>query len=216
MTARVAGGRHRTGRGLAVLVLALVCVAGLATSDQELGGRWQRAAALPVIGPAVGLGASETVAQAPVAQPVARPVSVAVPAIGVRSSLVGLRLDAGNELEVPADPQQAGWFAGGTVPGQPGPAVIAGHVDSYRGPGVFFRLRELAPGDTVAIGLSSGRSERFQVVSVDRYPKDRFPTQDVYGPTPAPELRLVTCGGSFDHTARSYRDNIIVYAALVG
>jgi sortase (surface protein transpeptidase) len=101
----------------------------------------------------------------------------------------------------------------GPVPGDPGPAVIAGHVDSRAGPAVFFRLRELRPGDKVTVRRSDGRAVAFTVDEVDRYPKDAFPTSAVYGPAPGSELRLITCGGSFDAAKRSYRDNVVVYAS---
>ena len=118
------------------------------------------------------------------------------------------------ELAAPNDPARAGWYEAGVVPGDQGPAVIGGHVDSRRGPGVFFRLRTLHPGDLIQVTRSDGGTVRFSVLSVALYPKDRFPTQAVYGPTPAPELRLVTCGGRFDRSVRSYDDNVVVDAVL--
>jgi sortase (surface protein transpeptidase) len=142
-----------------------------------------------------------------------RPLSVSIPAIGVRSPLIPLALIPGSgELEAPKDFAQVGWYAAGPTPGEPGPAVIAAHVDSRAGPAPFFRLRELEAGDVVEIERSDGVTARFAVTGVDRYPKAAFPTQRVHGPTPDRALRLITCGGSFDHAKRSYRDNIVVYA----
>jgi sortase (surface protein transpeptidase) len=92
--------------------------------------------------------------------------------------------------------------------------VLAGHVDSTDGPAVFFRLRELAPGDEVLVDRADGSTVRFEVRSVQRHPKDAFPTEQVYGPTPRAELRLITCGGEFDAGERSYRDNVVVTAVL--
>jgi LPXTG-site transpeptidase (sortase) family protein len=112
----------------------------------------------------------------------------------------------------PTDFAQAGWFAAGPVPGDVGPAVIAGHVDSRTGPAVFFRLEELSPGDTVLVTRSDGRDVEFRVTEVARYPKDDFATEEVYGPTTGAELRLITCGGTFDPSRRSYEDNVVVYA----
>jgi hypothetical protein len=144
-----------------------------------------------------------------------RPVAIAIPALGIAGPLETLTADpATGELSAPTDPAHAGWFAGGVVPGASGPAVIGGHVDSRAGPGLFFGLHTLHPGDRVEIRNSDGATVRFAVVSVAGYPKDRFPTAAVYGPVPGPELRLVTCGGAFDRAARSYRDNIIVDAVL--
>lgn len=147
--------------------------------------------------------------------PPARPVAVAIAAIGVAGPLEDLVADPGTrELAAPADPSRAGWFAAGVVPGEQGPAVIGGHVDSRRGPGVFFRLGAVRIGDVVEVARSDGRVLRFSVIAVRRYPKDAFPTEAVYGPTSGPELRLVTCGGRFDRTVRSYDDNIVVDAVL--
>ena len=142
------------------------------------------------------------------------PTRVRIPTIGVDSGLVDLGVDDERRLVPPEDFATAGWFTGGPAPGAPGPAVIAGHVDSYRGPAVFFELADLAPGDEVLVDRADGSTERFEVQSVDRYPKDEFPTDRVYGPTPQPELRLITCGGQFDPEERSYRDNVVVSAVL--
>jgi hypothetical protein len=154
---------------------------------------------------------------APVGRPVApvRPLAVRIPAIGVTSTLVPLRLDRAGALQPPADFGRAGWYVGGPAPGEQGPAVIAGHVDSRAGPAIFFRLRELRPGDAVLVNRSDGRTARFRVVEVQRYPKNAFPAARVYMPTPDAALRLITCGGSFDYSRRSYRDNIVVYAVAV-
>ncbi|HKH04282.1 MAG TPA: class F sortase [Acidimicrobiales bacterium] len=145
----------------------------------------------------------------------AAPVAVEVPAIGVGSDLMDLHLDDEGALEAPADYARAGWFVDGPQPGQPGPSVIAGHVDSRDGPAVFFRLHELAEGDEVLVRRADGTTVRFAVTGVEQYAKDAFPTDAVYGPVPGPELRLITCGGEFDTEERSYRDNIVVYAAAL-
>lgn len=144
----------------------------------------------------------------------ARPVSFEIPALDVGGPLSELTRTADGELLAPADPARAGWYAGGVVPGEVGPAVIGGHVDSRSGPGVFFALRTLRPGDPVTVERSDGRRVRFTVTDVRTVPKDRFPTDAVYAPTPRPELRLITCGGPFDRAARSYVDNVVVDAVL--
>jgi LPXTG-site transpeptidase (sortase) family protein len=139
------------------------------------------------------------------------PVSIDIPAIHVHTTLQQLGLGADGALNPPTNLTQAGWYTGGPVPGANGPAVIAGHVDSTNGPAVFYNLKSLAPGDTVTVGLNSGQSVAFRVTAVQRYPKDDFPTEAVYGPRPDPELRLITCGGGF--AAGHYLDNVVVYAA---
>lgn len=156
-----------------------------------------------------------SVPAAAVAAPV-RPVAVSIPALGVAGPLEDLVADPKTrELSAPNDPARAGWYSAGVVPGDQGPAVIGGHVDSRRGPGVFFRLRTLGRGDLIDVTRSDGRTVRFSVIAVARFPKDAFPTEAVYGPTSGPELRLVTCGGTFDRSIRSYEDNVVVDAALV-
>jgi sortase (surface protein transpeptidase) len=158
---------------------------------------------------------AETVAET--AGPVrSEPVSVDIPKIGARSSLVPLGLNPDNTVQVPpvTEPLQAGWYSYGPTPGEVGPAVILGHVDGNKQKGIFFRLKEMAPGDKVAVARKDGSTANFVVTKVDRVPKDTFPTEAVYGDTAGPELRLITCGGSFDREAHSYRDNVIVFAAL--
>jgi len=149
---------------------------------------------------------------APLAQHVP-PVEVAVPAIAVRSALVGLRLNTDGTLQVPADYAKAGWYSQGPAPGDAGqPAVIVGHVDSTNGPAIFFRLRQLRAGDAVLIRRADGSAVRFVVYRTTQYPKDSFPAGQVYASTPDAELRLITCTGTFNRAAGSYLDNFVVYA----
>jgi sortase (surface protein transpeptidase) len=143
------------------------------------------------------------------------PVRIEIPRIGVASELARLGRAADGTVEVPDRWEVAGWYAPGTRPGDPGSAVILGHVDSKRGPAVFFRLRELRPGDQVRVVRADGSTVRFAVQRTAQYGKRRFPTDEVYYPTLTPALRLVTCGGSFDATAGHYRSNVIVFATLV-
>ena len=157
--------------------------------------------------------------QAPVPQPtpqkVARPVSLTIPAIGVRTGLVHLGLTSAGALQVPSDTTVAGWYTGSARPGATGAAVIVGHIDSKNGPGVFFRLRLLHAGSRVYVRRADGTLAVFRVTSVRSYPKARFPTLAVYGPVPDAELRLITCGGAFDVATGHYLSNLIAYATLV-
>ncbi|OMQ16425.1 hypothetical protein A7K94_0202635 [Modestobacter sp. VKM Ac-2676] len=153
------------------------------------------------------------------AQPVAEPVSVSIPAIGVASDLMRLGLNDDGTVEVPplGPDDQAGWYERGPAPGAVGPAALLGHVDSAaHGPGVFFELGALRPGDEVTVERADGTVAVFAVDRVERHPKDDFPTIEVYGDTDDAQLRLITCGGDFDSAARSYEDNVIALATLVG
>jgi LPXTG-site transpeptidase (sortase) family protein len=151
--------------------------------------------------------------------PPAAPTHLDIPAIAVSSDLIHLGQNPDGTVQVPpldrASP--AGWYRYSPTPGERGPAVLLGHVDSAEyGPGVFFRLGALRPGDTVTVSRDDHTITTFRVTRVTSVPKDRFPTLDVYGNTGDAELRLITCGGAFDRAARSYVDNIVVYAALTG
>jgi sortase (surface protein transpeptidase) len=148
-------------------------------------------------------------------RPVSRPVSLTIPLIGVRTRLITLGLTASGALAVPSSTAVAGWYTGSPRPGAIGSAIIVGHIDSLTGPGVFYRLAELRPGDKVYVERADRTLVEFRVTSIQTYLKDRFPTQAVYGPTPDPELRLITCGGAFDYAAGHYLSNIVVYATEV-
>lgn len=207
-------GRHRASRGrfavgtrpsrllgavaLGVCLLPACCSGGAAPED--LGS--PPAAPVQVV-------STPSLAAAP-------PVRVRIPAIGVDSALVELGLQNDGTLQVPDDGSVAGWFTGAPTPGEHGPAVIAAHVDWNHAPGVFFHLRDLEPGDEVAVDRADGSTARFVVLGVEQYSKNAFPTERVYGDIDHAGLRLITCGGSFDRAARSYRDNVVVYAGLVG
>lgn len=141
------------------------------------------------------------------------PTRLRIPAIGVDAALGLLHMDSSNQLEAPADYQRPGWYAEGTAPGDIGPSVIAGHLDSLRGKAIFYRLPELKTSDLILV-QRDGKWLTFQVVSVEKFAKSNFPTAEVYGPTPDAQLRLITCGGGFDRDRRSYRDNVVVFAVV--
>ncbi|HEY3716303.1 MAG TPA: class F sortase [Jatrophihabitantaceae bacterium] len=166
--------------------------------------------------PAIPAGPTGPAHADPSARPaVAPPARLVVPAIGIDTDLESVGLLADGTLEPPHEWGVAGWYADGVRPGDPGPAVIEGHVDSRNGPAVFYRLRDLRVGATVIVQTHDGKTLRFVVDTVRSYPKTHFPTAAVYGPTPLPVLRLVTCTGEFDWAARSYLNNLVVSARLV-
>jgi len=150
------------------------------------------------------------------AQQAARPVWLSIPSIGVRTSLIDLGVNQDGTLQVPDSTAVAGWFTGSPRPGTVGSSIMAGHVDSRTGPGIFFWLRTLRPGDRVYVGRADGTMAVFTVTSVREFAKDRFPTDAVYGPVPDPELRLITCGGVFDRSLGRYLSNVVVFARLTG
>jgi LPXTG-site transpeptidase (sortase) family protein len=150
-------------------------------------------------------------------KPTARavPVALSIPAIGLSTRLSELGLNPNHTVQVPASFQEPGWYEYGPSPGQLGSSVILGHVDSYQGPAVFFRLRSLRPGDRLYVTLADGVKTQFTVREVAMYPKTNFPTVQVYGSHGYSALQLVTCGGVFDDRTRSYLSNVVVYTSLV-
>jgi Sortase domain len=192
--------------GAAVLALLLMGCAGSAAPHAGS----PRGAARPAAGlDAVrGFHSPRGYRQTPV------PVRLAIPRIHVASTLQRLGRAADGTVQTPSSWNVPGWYALGTRPGDPGSAVILGHVDSTSGPAVFYRLHELRPGDEIDVARADGSTVRFTVERTEEYPKQRFPTDDVYYPTLTPALRLVTCGGRFDFSTGHYRSNIIVFATI--
>jgi hypothetical protein len=211
--------RHR-GNRLRRLIIAVVVLLLLG-----LGGAWalrsapedeRPPAAAPSSAPPSTEGplTATVVSPAATAQDLPAPERVRIGAIGVDAELEQIDVGAGGALTPPTDFRRAGWFAKGAAPGDLGPAVIAGHVDTRDGPAVFYRLRDLKPGDTVEV-VRGPQTLSFRITATESFAKTAFPTGKVYGPTPVPELRLVTCGGDFDDGTGHYTDNLIIYAVLV-
>ncbi|MFI0979241.1 class F sortase [Streptomyces sp. NPDC021093] len=152
---------------------------------------------------------------APAPLPPSEPVRLRIPQIRVDTPMTGLGLDASGGLEVPPqdNPNIAGWYRGGTLPGAPGTAVVAGHVDTADGPAVFYRLGALRKGHTVEVVRRDGRTAVFSIDAIEVYDKEHFPEQKVYGRAARPELRVITCGGGFVE-GKGYRGNVVAYAHL--
>ena len=143
------------------------------------------------------------------------PIAVEIPRIGVSSSLIELGKKKDETIEVPKKYEQAGGYNGAPTPGEVGPAVIVGHVDSYQGPAVFYRLKELKSSDVIKIRRQDGKTLRFKVTAVNQFSQNNFPTQKVYGDIDYAGLRLITCGGVFNNTTLEYSHNTVVYASLI-
>lgn len=150
------------------------------------------------------------------ALPASRPVSITIPSLKVASTLEELGLGKDRAMETPRDPDKAGWYRPGATPGAVGPAVIAGHVTWNGAPGVFFGLGRLGPGDRISVRRADGRTADFTVDRTALYPKDRFPTVEVYRNLDHAGLRLITCGGDYSKDDSRYADNVVVYATLTG
>lgn len=222
-----AGGRHgkpwRAAGAAIVLLLAMVgsgmIGAALKTAPAPRPPQPLAQAAPDVTGPSIAdvPATDDADLAAPVRLPRSTPTTITIPRIAVNASIMSLGTNPDGTIQVPPldQAQLAGWYEPGPSPGEVGNAVIVGHVDSAKmGPAVFFSLGALQPGDAITVAREDGRSARFTVESVMAYPKTAFPTDQVYGPNDRPGLRLVTCGGVFDQNARSYQDNVVVFATL--
>lgn len=233
VTATRAGGRHgRPWRaaGAAVVVTLAMIGAGMIGASLQTGPAPRPPQPLAQAGPEVpgpavtGNDATapddgEHAAQGdiPVGLNRAAPSTIEIPRIGVNATIMSLGTNPDGTVQVPPLEQadQAGWYEPGPSPGETGNAVIVGHVDSAKlGPAVFFDLGSLVPGDTITVQRADGQPATFRVDSVKAYPKTSFPTELVYGPNDRPGLRVVTCGGQFDEAAKSYQDNVVVFATL--
>ncbi len=162
------------------------------------------------------LAAQEPASDVTAEQDAPDPTGVRIASLDLAVETIPLGLEDDGSLEVPEDPYIAGWWTGGPSPGERGPAVVVGHVDSHEGPGAFYELEGIREGERVSIDRDDGTAVHFRVERTERHPKHDFPTAAVYGETDAPTLRLVTCAGEFDADARSYEDNVIVFLELEG
>jgi hypothetical protein len=200
--------RARLAGVAGVLLLAIgVTSVGLAVSAQHHAPQPSRANA----------GALGSAGRGP-SLPRSLPMSVAIPAIGVNSKLLRLGVNADGTMQVPSlttSADLAAWYKYSATPGQIGASVIEGHVDSYRGPAVFFRLGALRPGDTVDVTLADGITAIFRVTGVREYLKSNFPAKSIYGASAYAALRLITCGGTFDYATGHYLSSTVVFASLV-
>jgi hypothetical protein len=192
---------------------ALLIVAGAATIGFAVAA--QVHAPQPSLTAAGILGPFGGQAHAPLRRSL--PVAVDIPAIGVHSKLLHLGVNPDGTIRVPSlstRADEAAWYKYSATPGQMGVSVIEGHVDSYQGAAVFFRLGALRPGDSIDVTLANGTTAVFRVTGVRRYDKARYPSGTIYGATGFPALRLITCGGAFDYTTRSYLSSTVVFASL--
>jgi len=230
----VAGGRShpRLGRRRLAAGTALAAALVLAPAGLACGGSRQPVVANP--NPVVTTTRSEapggptpggptpggptpggpTVAPAAAPARVADPVRLRVPDIAVTAPVVPLRLDAAGALIPPTGFTEVGWNQAGPEPGDDGVAVIAGHVDSKTGPAVFYRLRDLRPGEKVFVERKDGTTATFIVDRLAEYAKADFPDQEVYHSGSGAQLRLITCGGAFNHGTGHYVDNVVIFAHL--
>jgi LPXTG-site transpeptidase (sortase) family protein len=145
------------------------------------------------------------------------PTRLLIPKIAVDAPFTSLAIGTTGQLQPPpaGDTNLVGWYADGAAPGEQGTSIIAGHVDTTTSPAVFANLDELESGDTFSVERADGRTAEFVVDSAESFAKDDFPSKRVYADATRPEVRLITCTGDYDHEARDYTENLVVFAHLV-
>ena len=224
---------HGGRRGVFVAAAATVMLLGLAAAAIALGLKGASGPPQPPVSAATQPAPSSVVGSStPTSRPstaerqgtasvggfmaASPPVGLDIPSIGVHvHRIVGLHVGADGTLQAPTRFDEVGWYTGGPTPGQFGPAVLGGHVDSRSGPAIFYRLGDLRPGATVKVSRQDGTTASFVIDSIARFAKSNFPTQRVYGnSTGRAEIRLITCGGAFDHASGHYVDNIVAFGHL--
>jgi len=212
--------RKRTGRWAlgTALAAAVACAGGASVAAFGVFDDTPAHAGATYIPPSITTVAPR-LASDPKARALARsaPVKIRIPGIGVNAPVMKVGRDADGTVQVPplAEHNLTGWYRYGPSPGQRGPAVILGHVDSATGISVFYYLKNMHAGDKVLVTLADGKVAAFAVDGLQRVAKDAFPTASVYGKAGYPSLRLITCGGPFDQATGHYVDNVIVYAHLI-
>ncbi|WP_369271275.1 class F sortase [Streptomyces sp. R11] len=209
------GGRLLMGVAWTVLLLGL-WLWGREVTDVQHG------ISAPVAGDVAAVGRPPQVDLPPAARPLgdALPQRLDVPGLGIQAPVVARGLDRHGAIDPPpyAQAGDVGWYAAGVKPGAVGAALMVGHVDTESRPAVFHRLRALKPGATVRVLRDDGKVAEFTVDDVDVVPRDHFDAHQAYGAhhRGRAELRLLTCGGTFDRTTRTYTANVIVSAYLTG
>jgi hypothetical protein len=144
------------------------------------------------------------------------PERLRIATIGVDAPFTDLSIGATGQLDAPppTDNNLVGWFKDGATPGERGSAIVAGHVDTMTGPAVFLQLQYLQPGAKVDITRADGSVATFKVDSVEQFSKAKFPDDRVYADTDSAQLRLITCGGAYNKSAKDYEDNVVAFAHL--
>jgi LPXTG-site transpeptidase (sortase) family protein len=171
-------------------------------------------AAVPVYSPPAPV-ATTPVAKSPGALPRSEPLHLRIPSVDIDTPLITVGRRADNTLQVPEPASVAGWYRDGPTPGETGPSVIVGHVNSSKGPAVFWRLGQIKPGDIIDVKRRDGKTTKFKVHAVKQFEQNNFPTHEVYGNIDHAGLRLITCGGNFNRLTGQYSHNTVVYASLV-
>ncbi|MGN7408935.1 MULTISPECIES: class F sortase [unclassified Sporosarcina] len=142
------------------------------------------------------------------------PVTLEIPAIGVKSDIENVGELENGQMGVPEGVDNVGWFEPGTLPGNSGSSVMAGHIDSLTGPAVFYKLDKLKKGDEVVVRDADGKSLTFIVTKTEKYPRKNAPIEEIFGFSYGSRLNLITCTGEFNRKAKTHEERLVVYTEL--
>jgi sortase (surface protein transpeptidase) len=201
---------RRSVRFALPIVLMAVGVAGTIYFGVQAGGQKK-------LEPSKTFAAPVQVKKDPSVQflPKSLPTHISVPSVGIDASVTSVGKDASGGIQMPPlFAWTTGWYNLSPTPGEKGPAIIVGHVDTYKGVSVFWNLRNIQPGAIIQINRQDGKVAKFKVDSLKQFPQNAFPTKEVYGNINYSGIRLITCGGAFDKGSGQYTQNTVVYASL--
>lgn len=206
--------------GAGLLLATTLLGGGEDTPDDAHGPHAPPAvSAAPSASAPTGPAAGEPAPTAPAGRhlPRSEPTRLVIPGIDVDAPFTDLAIDSKGQLQPPPahNTNLVGWYAKGVSPGERGTAIIAGHVDTATSPAVFARLGELEKGDRFRVLRDDGSKATFVVDETESFDKDDFPDERVYADTPDAQVRLITCAGDYDHSAKDYTENLVVFARLV-
>ncbi len=191
-----------------ILVLLFGISAGIGTGLFYVSGTYLEVKNNIVVAPTI------PATEPPTTTPLAEPANLKIPKLKIEADIEAVTVDKEGNMDVPKQPNDAAWYSAGYVPGQPGNAVIAGHLDWYTGPAIFYDLASLRTGDEIIVENKNGKIMHFKVTAVETYPYDDFPLIKVFGSSSAKNLNLVTCAGKYDKKSKIYSKRVVVYSQL--
>ncbi len=208
-------GKVYSSRGLVVLVIVfLISILGSLIFNSELSFKDLKLDVSPEVEMETEIKSSNSI-EGPILEK-SFPTRLRIPKLNIDTNFVEpLGLEDNGEVSVPDSYTEVGWYKHSPTPGQLGPAIVLGHVDSHTGPAIFFYLGQLKEGDDVYIDREDGTSAQFKIEKLERYKQSEFPTELVYGNINYAGLRLITCSGIFSKGEQRYSHNLVVYARLV-
>ncbi|MGC5771231.1 class F sortase [Paenibacillus pabuli] len=157
----------------------------------------------------------ETNTRTPNSMVMKKPVRLCIPSVHLSTTITPIHLSKDGHLQVPKSSEVAGLYVDGVLPGEEGNAIVAGHVDNYTGPAIFYPLKHLKPGSFVLLFDQNNQYLKYEVLEVQSYYTQEAPLDKIFGDTPEKQLNLITCTGKYDRKKKEHEKRLIVYTRLV-